>query len=300
MIFCREATTGGKFSLINMKVAIAQIEPVLGDISANLKLHISRIEKAIELGSQLILFPELSLTGYLLKDMVPEVARKAGSHPTFRKLLELSREITIIVGFVELGQGIQFFNSAACLEEGKILHTHRKVFLPTYGMFDEGRDFAKGEMFRAFPSHLGRLGILVCEDLWHSTSSFLLTQDGAEVLLVPSSSPTKGVDGKETLACLETWLELARVTARFQTVFLLYANRVGFEDGIHYGGGSFIVDPMGEILTRSKTWKEELLVADLSTDILREARTAYPLVRDSRLDLLYRELGRLRKRKFYL
>lgn len=282
------------------RVAIAQIEPVLGDVDANLGKHIEWMDRARAGGADLVVFPELSLTGYLLQDIVPEVAQKAGSSPAFRRLREAGRDLGVVVGFVEQSRGYRFFNSATFLEDGKVLHTHRKAYLPTYGMFDEGRYFAVGETFRAFSSRLGTLGILVCEDLWHTTSSFLLSQDGAEILIVPSNSPTKGVGKEDTLASLTAWLELARVVARFQTVYVLYANRVGFEDGIHFGGGSFAVDPFGRLLARSESWEEEMLWADLSTDALREARTAYPLLRDERLDLLYRELGRLRKRRFNL
>lgn len=283
-----------------MKIALAQIEPSLGDVTANVDKHVSRIREARDLGADLILFPELSLTGYLLQDMVPEVAQKPGSSPALRRLCELSGDLAVVVGFAEQAPGFRYYNSAAFLEGGRIVHTHRKAYLPTYGMFDEGRYFARGGNFRSFPSRLGTLGILICEDLWHTTSAFLLAQDGAEVLLVPSSSPTKGVDTGETLPSQEAWLELARVTARFQTVFLAYANRGGFEDGIHFGGGSFAVDPSGRVLARTRSWREELLVVDLPGEVLREARTAYPLLRDERLDLLYRELGRLRKLRFNL
>jgi predicted amidohydrolase len=283
-----------------MKVAIAQIEPVLGDLGANLAKHLEWVKRARSRQAELVVFPELSLTGYLLQDIVPEVAQMAGSSAILKSLRAAGHDLGIVVGFVEQSRGFRFFNAAAYLENGRIIHTHRKAYLPTYGMFDEGRYFAVGETFRSFPSRIGAMGILVCEDLWHTTSSFLLSQDGAEILVVPSNSPTKGVDKAETLASQTAWLELARVVARFQTVFLLYANRVGFEDGIHFGGGSFVVDPFGNVVARSDSWEEELIVTDLSIETLREARTTYPLLRDERLDLLYRELGRLRKRRFNL
>ncbi len=283
-----------------MKVAIAQLEPILGDVPANLEKHLARIDEAVRQQAKFILFPELSLTGYHLQDMVADVAQEADRSDPLRQLRERSRDISIEAGFVEQSPGIRFFNSAAFFERGEIVHIHRKVYLPTYGMFDEGRDFGPGETFRAFPTDQGRMGILTCEDLWHTSSAFLLTQDGAEIILIPSNSPIKGVGAEEELASQTTWLELARTTARFQTVFLLYGNRVGCEEGIQFGGGSFALDPNGRILARSTSRKEGLLFAELDPELLREARTCYPLVRDEKLDLVYRELGRIRKRKFNL
>ena len=136
------------------RVALAQIAPRLGQLDANVALHLEAIQRARREGAGLVAFPELSLTGYLLRDDVPEVAVTLDD-PRLSRLLRASREIDVLVGLVEEAPGHRFHNTAAYLSGGRVLHVHRKVYLPTYGMFDEGRDFAAGDRFRAFVSRRG-------------------------------------------------------------------------------------------------------------------------------------------------
>src|SRR5881397_3088158 len=159
---------------MNMRVALAQVAPVLGNVAANLRMHRKSVQAASRAGVDLVIFPELSLTGYLLQDLVPEVALRIERNPEIRELLKLSRSVALAVGFVEESQDHRFYNSALFLAGGKILHCHRKVYLPTYGMFDEGREFAAGSGFSAFSTPLGRFGILISEDAWHPSASYLL------------------------------------------------------------------------------------------------------------------------------
>ena len=163
-----------------MRVALAQVAPALGNVEANLRMHRSAARKAAAAGADLIVFPELSLTGYLLQDLVPEVALSPEQSREIEQLRRLSRRIAIVMGFVEESEDHRFYNSALFLARGEILHSHRKVYLPTYGMFDEGREFAAGETFRAFDTPLGRFGILICEDAWHPSAAYLLARDGAD------------------------------------------------------------------------------------------------------------------------
>jgi predicted amidohydrolase len=178
------------------RVAIAQINPKLGDLQANLSLYEAKIHEGKEAAANLLLFPELSLTGYLLRDTVPDVALSARS-PEMKKLKELSRALPFVAGLVEESADHRFFNAAIYFEDGEIRHVHRKVYLPTYGMFDEQRYFARGDRVRAFDSKFGRLAILICEDLWHPSTIYLAALDGARGVLCPSSSPLRGVvDGQ--------------------------------------------------------------------------------------------------------
>lgn len=275
-----------------LRVALAQIEPVLGDLKANVSLHLDWSRKALRSGADLVVFPELSLTGYLLQDLVSEVARPLADLGPLRPLFDLSRKIAIVAGFVEETPGHRYYNSALFLEGGRVRHVHRKVYLPTYGMFDEGRYFAAGDRLQAFSTRLGRIGILICEDFWHPSTSLVLAQDGADYLLVLAAGPTEGID-RRGLSVHATWRDLARVTAQMQTLFVIYANRVGFEDGINFSGGSCVIGPSGEALAEGRLLEEELVVCDLPRSSLRRARTLLPLLRDERLPVLAREVQRL-------
>ncbi|HEX9079266.1 MAG TPA: nitrilase-related carbon-nitrogen hydrolase, partial [Desulfuromonadaceae bacterium] len=167
---------------MDFSAVLAQIKPKLGCVADNLALIEERIEAARQAKADLVIFPELALTGYFLKDLVPEVARRLDS-PEIIRLRELSRGIAIAVGFVEVTDDYRFYNSALYLEDGEIRHLHRKVYLPTYGLFDEQRYLARGERFRAFDTRFGRMGMLICEDMWHLSASYILAMDGAATLL---------------------------------------------------------------------------------------------------------------------
>jgi predicted amidohydrolase len=235
---------------------LAQIKPKLGCVADNLALIEERIRLAINDRKNLIVFPELALTGYFLKDLVLEVARRLDS-PEIQRLVELSRSISIAVGFVEVTDDYRFFNTALYLEDGAILHLHRKVYLPTYGLFDEQRYLARGERFRAFDTSFGRMGMLVCEDMWHLSASYILAMDGATTLICLSSSPGRGMEG-ESFGSADAWQHLTSTTAMFLNCRVLYCNRVGYEDGINFWGGSEYVAPSGESLARG-FWKKTAL-----------------------------------------
>jgi NAD+ synthase (glutamine-hydrolysing) len=243
--------------------------------------------------ARLVVFPELSLTGYRLQDLVPEVAIRLDGPGPLRPLLEMSRRIAMVVGLVEESEGHAYYNSAVYLEGGRIRHVHRKVHLPTYGMFEEGRHFAPGDSLAAFRARAGRFGMLVCEDLWHPAGAMILAQDGADVLLVPANGPAQAVGGATGPRNDEIWRNLVTITAQMQTVFVVLANRVGVEDGIAFFGGSMLVDPLGRVQAQASLGREDLLVCDIDRTVLRRARTFYPLLRDERLALLQREIGRL-------
>jgi len=282
----------------NVRVALAQLAPRLGDPEANLPLHLDAVARARSAGAQLVVFPELSLTGYHLLDQVPDVALSPEKGPLAR-LRAASAEIDIVAGFVEEGPGYRFYNSAVYMSRGRVLHVHRKLFLPTYGMFQEGRDFAPGERLREFVAPFGPSGMLICEDLWHPACPWLLAQAGAEAIIVISNGPTRGARGGR-LTSVEVWRELLRVAARFHTTYMVYVNRVGCEDGLTFGGGSTVVDPFGRTVVEAPALEETLVCADLEGEALRRARTAYPLLRDEDLELVHRELGRIRRGRYGL
>lgn len=278
-----------------LTVALAQIDTTLGDVQANVEKHLQWIEDARARGADLILFPELSLTGYSLQDLAPTVARKPTSEdPSFAPLLKASKDIDVLVGFVEADARHRFYISAAYLSEGKLLHVHRKVYLPTYGLFDEGRFFAWGDRLRAFDTRFGRFGVLVCEDFWHISPPYLLWLDGAEVLLLISSSPGRGLSGEEDVLESARWVERVNETyASLFTIFVVHTNRVGFEDGLTFWGGGTAFDPDGRRLAHAPYHEEALTLAELDLSQLQRSRSRLPLLRDERTGLLLRELERI-------
>lgn len=280
---------------MNFSVVLAQIKPKLGCVAHNLSLIEGCIEQAVREKHDLIVFPELALTGYFLKDLVSEVAVRLESNE-ISKLKTLSTSISIAVGFVEETNDYRFYNSAVYLENGEIRHLHRKVYLPTYGLFDEQRYLARGEQFRAFDTKFGRMGLLVCEDAWHLSASYLLAMDGAATLLCLSSSPGRGIEG-DSLGSAAAWQKLTSATATFLNCRMLYCNRVGYEDGVNFWGGSEYVSPSGEALIRGKLLEEDFVVAVLEEGLLRRERIFSPLMRDEDLMLTHRELERIQSER---
>lgn len=279
-------------------LVLAQIAPVLGDVEANLERHLDAIRRASRSGADGIVFPELSLTGYLLQDLVPDCAQTVGSSPVLDALARASKRTAVIAGFVEQGRGGVFYNSAACFVRGEVRHVHRKVYLPTYGMFDEGRYFGAGEVIRTFEAPWGRTGILICEDFWHISSSWLLALEGMDTLIIMANSPTKGIDASEGPPSRETWVSLGQVVARFLTAHVVYVNRTGYEDGWNYGGGSYAVGPSGKVTAEGKLFKADTVRVSLESPSLRARRLAFPLLRDEKLDLVRRELDRIASERY--
>jgi predicted amidohydrolase len=276
-----------------MRVALAQISPHLGELEKNLEMHLRFIERSRKKKADLVIFPELSLTGYTLMDMVPDVALDPGSHPALKKLRESSRGIDIVLGFVEEKEKGLFYNSAAYLSGGKILQIHRKVFLPTYGMFEEGKFFAQGRNFNAFDTRFGRAGLMICRDFLSYGAGYLLFAGGADIVIVISAAPGRGFSERGGFATARMWELMGEAISYFSTSFVLYANRVGFEDGKAFAGGSFVYNPAGRVLARASSAREELLLADLNLDEIREARKKWPFKRDDRPEIILQALERI-------
>lgn len=277
-----------------MLIALAQINTHLGDVGANLEKHLALIAEARSHNADLILFPELSLTGYVLQDLVPQVARRAStSDPIFKPLLEASHELDIVVGFVDEDHRHRFYIASAYLSGGEILHVHHKVYLPTYGLFDEGRFFAWGDAIRAFDTRFGRVGMLICEDFWHASPPYLLWLDGADLLLFTSASPGRGLNAAPQLESAR-WVEhINQAYASLFTAYVAHSNRVGFEDGLNFWGGATVHDPNGKLLLKGPYHEEALSLVEVDLNQLHRTRTRLPLLRDERTALVSRELNRI-------
>ncbi len=284
---------------MKFRVGLAQTGPTLGNLEANRKIIQKEVRRSIRQGVDLLVFPELSVTGYFLKDIVPEVALRRGS-PLLKEIAELSREVSIVIGFIEESGRHGFYNAAGYFEGGKLVHLHRKIYLPTYGLFDEGRYVGSGKQVRAFDTRFGRVAMLICEDAWHPSLAYVASQDGADILIIPSSSPARGVKkqaGKSGLAIERAWQALNHAYAAVFSQFVFFSNRVGYEDGISFWGGSEIVLPSGEPLVSAPKWKPRLLTAEVNTADVRRVRIATPTLRDEDLHLTLRELRRIQSER---
>ncbi|HEX9670806.1 MAG TPA: nitrilase-related carbon-nitrogen hydrolase [Thermoanaerobaculia bacterium] len=273
-------TTGGA-----LRVGLAQVDSRLGDLDENLARHLARIEEARAAGVELLVFPELSLTGYRLLHLTPRLALAPQRSPHVARLAAAAAGMTVVVGLVEEDENGTLHNSALVLQEGAVVHTHRKVYLPTYGIFQEERFFARGRSLGLVPIAGGKLGVLICEDLWHAELARRMALGGAKLIVVPSVSPGRVGPGPVPENS-DTWEVLTRSTALLNTCWVAYCSRVGWEEGSFYPGGSHLVRPGGEVAARAPFLEEHLLVAEVD---LREAdrlRFRLPLLDDERTDVV--------------
>ena len=277
------------------RIALAQIAPRLGSLEVNLATHHDLLAKAREGGADLVVFPELGLTGYQLQDLAAEVAMRLDD-PRLAELAGATRGLSAVVSFVEESGDHRLFIAAALLEDGGIVHVHRKLFLPTYGLFDERRFFAAGDVLRATPSRLGvGLGIAICEDFWHLSVPQLLALDGAQLLINVSSSPGRDLAATNEvgLGTATSWRTLMRTYAQLTTSFVVFCNRVGVEESISFWGGSEVIGPTGAALFSAPFFEEGLFTVDVALADVRRERVALPLLRDERPEWAVREMARI-------
>lgn len=289
MNFCQ---TGGHPLNPPIKIAIGQISPTLGNVEKNIEKHLTYVEQAKTAEANIVVFPELGLTGYQVQDMTLEVARTI-DHPEIRKLVDASRYIDILFSFVEETHDHLFYVSALYARAGQILGIHRKVYLPTYGMFDERRYFAPGQVFQGIHTGKDRVGVMLCEDAWHVTSPYLLALGGVNLIYVPSASPARSVTDAEYFGSQKFWRELLQVYAQMFGVGIVFVNRVGVEDGVTFFGGSAVVSAEGDWLLQAPTVQEGLFYTEYDMAANRRARFATPILRDERPLLVARELERI-------
>jgi predicted amidohydrolase len=246
-------------------------------------------------GAGLVVFPELGLTGYQLQDLAAEVAMRRDD-PRLVDLAAETKELSAIVSFVEEADDHRLFIAAALLEDGEVRFVHRKLFLPTYGLFDERRFFAAGDRLRSVESRLGiRLGIAVCEDFWHMAVPETLALDGAQLLINVSSSPGRDLAAVHEvgLGTAVSWRTLMRTYAQLTTSFTVFCNRVGLDETVSFWGGSEVIAPSGEALFSAPLFDEGLYFVDVELGDVRRERIVLPLLRDERPELHLRELRRI-------
>jgi len=278
-----------------LRIALAQVAPRLGVLDENLERHRALLAEARTAGAGLVVFPELGLTGYLLQDLAAEVAMRVDD-PRLAGLAAETAGLSAVVSFVEESADHRLFIAAALLEDGRVRHVQRKLYLPTYGLFDERRFFAPGDALRAVPSRLGvGIGLAVCEDFWHLCVPALLALDGAQVLVNVSSSPGRDLAAVHEvgLGTATSWRTLLRAYAQLTTCVVVFCNRVGVDESISFWGGSEVIAPTGEAVLSAPFYEEGLFVGEVDLADVRRERISLPLLRDERPELLVRELERI-------
>jgi predicted amidohydrolase len=274
-----------------LNVALAQVDCVLGDVPENTRRARDAITRARAAGADLVVFPELSLTGYALGTVTEDVALTLDD-PAITELAAVSDDIAVVVGLVEHGR-VQTYNTALYLEGGGISHVQRKTHLPTYGRFEEHKHFSEGPQLRAFDTRLGRFAVLICNDAWQAPLAYVAAHDGARVLIVPACSSLEPGSGTDPAEIERDWSDLLRFHARFLQAWVVFVNRVGEEAGLTFWGGSQVVDPWGRIVAQAPRAESALVHAEIDLAAVRRRRREIPLLKEPRLGLLRREVDRL-------
>ncbi|MCW5942349.1 MAG: hypothetical protein KIS66_08965 [Fimbriimonadaceae bacterium] len=271
---------------MRLRAACAQIAPEKTRIAANLDRIAEIARQAADEGADLLVFPETVVSGYFVEGGVFECAltpeELRGELAT--RLSGLAKPLDLVVGYYERHER-HLYNSAAYLETGPagvcLRASYRKFFLPTYGVFDEERFVAAGRDLGLVETRFGKVGILICEDVWHSILPTMLAMRGAEIIVVPSASPARGFEGPR-IANLDRYDRMLRAVSEEHGVFTVNAMLVGFEGGKGFVGGSRIVDPYGKVLQEGPIGKEGLVVAELDLETIDLARAQSPLLADLR------------------
>ena len=276
------------------RIALAQVAPRLGDLDANLEIIASAVRRAAADGAILTVLPELALTGYLLQDLVPEVSIRADDE----RLLGVGADAPgtyVAVGFVEETDDHRYCNSVALVRDGTLVALHRKVYLPTYGLFDEGRFTRAGDRIRTHQvgDPIGRIGLSVCEDFWHPSVPMIQAQDGADLLVNVSAGPSRAPGSTAGLQAIAGWHKMQDTYALLGTVAVAFCNRVGNEEGLTFWGGSRLIGADGSTVAQAPLWEEALVVGGVDSDDVRMQRYGMPLLADERLDLVRREIDRI-------
>jgi len=275
----------------SVRVAAAQYSFSTGDLSTNLETIKRASAEAIRRDIDVLVFPELTLTGMVAPELVPKLALPINSDELRELAATTATGPAMSIGFIEHGRNQLFYNSQAYLEDGAIQYVQRKIYLPGYGMFDESRSFASGETYGAFDTKYGRCALLICEDAWHTSLPYAASADGAAMLFTSAASPAGGTSAD--LTSQELWLTVNRATAVTLKCCNIFANRVGSDRHLNYWGGSHIIAPSGRIMAEGSPDSEELVSAHIDLMSIAIERHNYRYVQDERLDLTIRELKRI-------
>ena len=275
---------------MQFKVGLAQINPILGNIQENLQIHQDYINEAKKSLVDLLIFPELSLTGYFIKDSIHNLTLKKDSS-IFRYLCGLSKDLDLVISFIEEDEDNNFYVASAYLAEGEVIHIYRKIYLEYFNL----KNLSQGRRLRVFDTRFGKTAILIGEDFWHYPSSYLLSLEGVGYVICQNASPTGDLTG-EKIGSAEVLERLNETFAHLFGNFIFFSNRVGFENGINFWGGSEVIDPTGKRLSKASYVDEELLLVDIDDSILRNNRINNPIKSQDNIDLVLYELSKIREK----
>lgn len=281
-----------------VRVAIVQFEPTKGDYEGTLQRLEHTFESLMTEGERpdVLVFPETALTGYFLEGGVRDVVRTAEQAADDLQRAYRARcsgEVDIVLGFYELFEST-FYNSALYATIGGdapvVRHVHRKMFLPTYGLFDEERFVEHGLSLHAFDTRWGRAAMMVCEDAWHSLTATIAALDGAQIIFCPSASPARGAwpqpdEPVRGPASIHRWEHIARDRAGEHGIYFIITQLVGSEGGKLFPGGSVVAGPTGDVRARGPLWEEGCVRVALDLDDITRARASSPLLADLRIML---------------
>jgi len=289
-----------------MKVAVYQTEPILLDIKANLESTISKIHQAKEKKADLIVFPELALTGYFVGENYHEVALKIDSKE-IKKIALATKGTAAIVGFIEESESMNFYNSALIVVDGEVLFAYRKLNLPNYGVFEERKYFSNGKRVSTFRVLGYNLSVFICNDMWHPALPYLGICQKADIFITIFNS-SQGSMGSE-FKNIDSWEIINRFYSRVFGIYNICANRVGIEsvdekrnlskkhleeeEPLRFWGGSEIINPFGKQIAKAVLYKPDIIFAEISRDLLRRKKILLPYLRDDEPHFTYRELDRI-------
>lgn len=276
-----------------MKVGLVQMDSVLGDLEANVQ-HVVKLADAHRGKVDLLVFPELALTGYAIGARFHEFALRPGDEK-LSELLEASHGITLAVGFIEETDAFHFYNSLAFIRDGKLVHVHRKIYLPNYGIFEERKYFKAGTKVDTFELGRFRIGPFVCGDAWNPGLVHMSAADHAHILIFSVCSPEKGLGNR--LSSEDNWKRMNRFYATVYGCYVIFVNRIGSENTLSFWGQSELIDPFGCQVAGFEGKEEGVLVCELNLAEVREARTTLYTARDDDLDLMERRLKHVKRNR---
>lgn len=268
-------------------VAIVQNAPRKGRYAENLERLTEAFSQLRERPPALVALPEATTTGYFLEGAVYDLAlpaqRFAADLATAWRNACGDAPVDLTAGFFENSDGT-YYNSAVYLhvdgKDHRLMHVHRKMFLPTYGVFDEERFLSRGRRLQTFDTRFGTAALLICEDIWHAIMPTIAAIKGARIVIVPSASPGRGIEGDGELTSVARWREILRATAAEHGIYIIYAGLSGFEGGKGMTGSSSVIDPRGEVLVQAPALGECILRATLDLREIDLARASIPLLGD--------------------
>lgn len=303
-----------------MKIALYQTSPRLLDIENNMEEVISKIQEGRENGAELIVFPELALTGYFVGQKYHEVALRMDS-PEVDRLANATKGTAAVIGFIEESQSMNFYNSALVAMDGEALFAYRKLNLPNYGVFEERKYFSAGKRIPVFRLNEFNVAVFICNDLWHPSLPYLGVVQKADIFVTIFNS-SQGSMGSE-FSNIESWEIINKFYSRIFGIYNICVNRAGYEsfreaqslsgaavdasaaiqlqspeatctDKVYkFWGGSEVINPFGQVIAKAGYHKTDVIISDVARDLVRRKKLLLPYLRNDDPHFTYRELHRI-------